>query len=161
MTVIEDEVELPNGTVTDYLRIKNNGDAATIICKRKDGKLLLQEDYSYPSNKRLIQFPGGWIPKGEQIEVGAKREFVEETGFIPKSLELIGKYLINNRKTDSKMYVFEASGVRKGKQKLDKEEVGIKNVWLTESEFSDLIKKGLVENHHTLASWALYKEVII
>jgi len=159
LTVVEDEVELLDGTKTDYLRYKNNGNAAIIICKRKDGKLLLQEDYSYPSNKRLIQFPGGWVPKGEQPKVGAKREFVEETGFLPEGLELMGEYLINHRRTDSKMYVFKAKGVKKGKQKLDKEEAGIKNVWLTENEFLNLIKRGLIESHHTLASWALYREV--
>ncbi len=157
LVIVEDIVELPDGTKTSYIRYKNNGNAATIICVGKNGKLLLQEDYSYPPNKKLIQFPGGWIPQEEDIEIGARREFEEETGFVPKSFELVGSYLINNRRTNSRMFVFEAKDVSKGKQKLDKEEAGTKNIWFSESRFQKLIKKGRIENHHTLASWAVYK----
>jgi ADP-ribose pyrophosphatase len=157
LVIVEDEAELPDGTKTSYIRYKNSGDAATIICVGKDGRLLLQEDYSYPPNKKLIQFPGGWIPEEEDVEIGARREFEEETGFFPKSFGLVGSYLINNRRTDSRMFVFEAKDVSKGKQKLDKEEAGTKNIWLIESKFKKLIKEGKIENHHTLASWAIYK----
>jgi 8-oxo-dGTP pyrophosphatase MutT (NUDIX family) len=157
LIIIEDKVELPDGTTTSYIRYKNTGNAVTIICKNEEGKLLLQEDYSYPPNKKLIQFPGGWIPQEEDIEKGAKREFEEETGFIPITLKLIRSYLMNNRRTDSRMYVFEVNGVTEGKQKLDKEEVGTKNIWLSEKEFQKRIKQGKIENQHTLASWALYK----
>ena len=120
LVVVEDEVELPDGTKTSYIRYKNSGNAATIIYKNEKGKLLLQEDYSYPPDKQLIQFPGGWIPQEENIEEGARREFEEETGFAPKTFKLIGSYLMNNRRTDSRMFVFEVIGVTEGKQKLDK-----------------------------------------
>jgi len=157
LTVVEDTVELPDGIITDYLRFESRGNAATIICQRKDGKFLMQEEYSYPVNKKLIQFPGGWVPKEEDLVAGAEREFIEETGYKPKEIKLIGSYLINNRRTNARMYVYMVNGVVKDKQKLDCEEKGIRNIWLSEKKFTKLIRSGFVENHHTLASWALLK----
>jgi ADP-ribose pyrophosphatase len=158
ITIVEDKVELPDGSTTDYIRFQSKGDAATIIYKNQDGQYLLQKDYSYPPNEVLIQFPGGVIDENENKKAGAEREFAEETGFKPKKLKLLGKYLLTNRRSDALMYVYEARGITKGKRKLDKEEYGLENIWLTEKEFNNLLSQGKIKNRNTLASWAIYKQ---
>jgi len=58
LTLVEDEIMLPNGTKTTYLKYKDSGiRGATIICQRDDNKILLSKEYSYPPNKILFQFP--------------------------------------------------------------------------------------------------------
>ena len=41
IVLIEDDVKLPNGTKTKYLRFKKMGDVVSVICQRNDGKILL------------------------------------------------------------------------------------------------------------------------
>ena len=157
LTLIEDEVLLPNGKKIDYLKFKDDGSSsATIICKREDGKILLSKEISYPINKKLYQFPGGNVLANENIKSGANRELAEETDLKAYNLELIGSYLSNNRRSTRKMYVFLATNLSETKTEGDIEEE-IENFWFSEKEIEKMIKKGEIVNCHLLASWALYK----
>lgn len=156
LTVIEDVVLLPNGKETTYIRYAYTGDAVTIIAKNSEGKILLQKEYSYPPNKELLQLPGGGISKDEDVIVGANRELSEEMDYEAHNIKIIGKYLINNRRTEAYMYVLTADDLVTKSLDSDIEE-SITPVWLTESEIDNLIKKGEIINAHTLASWCIYK----
>src|SRR5690606_6661213 len=96
ITLSEDEVELPSGHKTTYLKYSSNSDAATVIARR-EGKVLMQKEYSYPPNQVLLQFPGGAVPKSEDIARGANRELMEEAGLRSEKLTKLGSYFINNR----------------------------------------------------------------
>lgn len=153
--LIEDDVLLPNGVRTKYLRYKDIGDAVTIICKRKDGKILLEKEYSHPSQEWLYQFPGGLVPSGENIKTGANRELMEEVDYKAGKMKLLGTYLVNNRRSKSKMYVFLATDIKRKSKQGDLEE-DIKYYWFSEKHIEKMIKKGEIINCHTLASWVLY-----
>lgn len=157
LTLIEDEIILPNGVIIDYLRYKDDGSCAvTIIAKRKDGKILLQKEYSYPPNQKLFQFPGGAVPAGEEPEVGANRELMEEMGFRANKLELLGSYLMNNRRSSMKMYLYVATDLVEESLDADPEE-DIESFWFLENEISEMIKNGDIINCHALAAWCLYE----
>lgn len=155
ITLVEDYVELPTGDRVKYLKYKGNGGAATIIA-RKGNKILLGKEYSYPPNKELLQFPGGSIDINKDLSEEANRELAEESGYRGKSCKLIGKYLMDNRRSDDYMYVFIAEELEEYSKEGDVEE-DIENVWLTEKEIDDLINSGEIENSHVLASWSLFK----
>lgn len=155
ITLIEDEVELPGGERTKYLKFKSGGKAATIICKRGN-KILLQKEYSYPPNKMLFQFPGGSISNDKVPEEGANRELMEESGLKARKIKLLGKYLMDNRRSDTYMYVFLANNFEKKSLEKDFEEQ-IETFWLTERQVDKLIRQGGLENGFSLAAWALYK----
>ncbi len=156
LTLIEDEVLLPNGVKTTYLKFKETGNAATVICKDKNGKILLQKEFSYPLNQEIYQFPGGFIPKSEDIAIGANRELMEEAKLFSNSLTLIGEYLTNNRRSSSKMFVFLGQDLEKRALPGDAEEI-IESFWLDEKEIERMIGSGEIINPHVLASWTLYK----
>lgn len=106
LTLIEDEIILPSGHKTTYLKHKDdNGCCVTIIAK-KDGKILLEREYSYPQNQKIFQFPGGRVSKNETPDEGANRELMEETGFRANKLELLGHCLINQRRSTEKCMFF-------------------------------------------------------
>ena len=157
LTVVEDEVRLPDGSTTKYIHTPGKGSAATIICKR-NGKILLQREYSYPPNKLIYQFPGGFVPKDEDVKKGANRELMEEAGLRAGKLRLLGKYLVNNRRSNSYMYVFLATNLKEKKLDGDVEE-DIESFWLAESKIDQMVKEGEIINSYALASWALYKSL--
>lgn len=156
LTLLEDEVELPNGLRTKYLKFAEDGNAVTIICKRDDGKILLAKEYTHPSQKWIYQFPGGHVPREEDLRSGAIRELMEEAKLSAKNLDLLGNYLINNRRSTAKMYVYLAINLKDDALDGDPEE-DIRNFWFSEDEVDRLISDGKIVNCHILASWLFYK----
>ncbi len=58
-------------------------DAVIIIPITKDGKLVLIKNYRVPIERYCIEFPAGLLDqKGENREDAARRELLEETGYI-------------------------------------------------------------------------------
>ena len=157
LTLIEDEIILPNGIKTSYLKFKDDSSCAvTIIAKRRDGEILLQTEYSYPPNQKLFQFPGGLVPNGEKLEVGANRELMEEADLMAHNLELLGSYLINNRRSASKMFVYLATDLEEKSLEGDQEE-DIESFWFSEDDIEKMIKSDEIINCHVLSAWCLYK----
>ena len=147
---------LPNGYKTKYLKYKGRIDAVTVICRRNDRKILLQKEYSHPPQEWLYQFSGGGVSKGENVKRAANRELMEEAKYKAGKLNLLGSYLLNNRRSDARMHVFLATDIRKGTRDGDKEE-DIKIFWFSEKQIDKMIRKGEIINSHVLASWSLYK----
>lgn len=158
LTLVEDEIILPNGHQISYLKDKDNGGCAVTIIAKKDDKILIQREYSYPPNQKLFQFPGGAVPADEKPEIGANRELMEEMGLRANKLELLGSYLINNRRSKMKMYVYVATDLVEKSLDADPEE-DIESFWFFEDEIARMIKNGDIINVHTLASWSLYKNM--
>lgn len=157
LSLIEDEVILPSGVKTKYLKYKDDGGcAATVIAKRTDGKILLQTEYSYPINKKIFQFPGGHVPSGEKTEIGANRELMEEANLMANDLKLLGAYLINNRRSTSKMFVYLGTSLVEKSLAGDPEEK-IESFWFSEDEINKMIKDDKIVNCHVLSAWCLYK----
>jgi len=157
LTLIEDEIILPSGIKTTYLKQKDDGSCCVTIIAKKDGKILIQRECSYPLNKKLFQFPGGFVPYDEKPEFGANRELMEESDLTSNKLELLGSYLINNRRSTAKMFVYLATNLQKKSLDCDKEEEYLENFWFSENKIVRMIKNNKISNCHVLAAWCLYK----
>jgi ADP-ribose diphosphatase len=157
LSLVEDEVILPSGVKTNYLKYKDDGKSAvTIIVKRNDGKILLQKKYFYPPNQTLYQFPGGIVPQNEKIEGGANRELMEEAGLMSKNLELLGSYFLYIRRATTKMFVYLATDLENKYLAPDQEEE-IESFWFSEDEIAEMIKNDEIINSFVLSAWCLYK----
>lgn len=156
LQVFEDEVELPDGHQTKYLKFGSNGAATTIIAINSENKILLQKEYSYPVDEELYQFPGGFVPEGEGLLVGANRELMEEADLKANSLVELGAYYVNNRRSNMQMHVYLGKDLVEEELKGDTEE-DIKSYWFLEEEIDELIKSGEIKNYSVLAAWSLYK----
>ncbi|MFZ5391879.1 MAG: NUDIX hydrolase [Patescibacteria group bacterium] len=155
ITLIEDEVELSNGDKTNYLRFDNISNVAAVICKREDGKILMQREYAYPPNQKLFQFPGGAINLDENFENGANRELMEESKIKANNLQFLGKFLINNRRSDAMVYVYIGTGLEESYLDSDIEEE-IENFWFSKEEITAMIREGKIIEQDALAAWAIY-----
>jgi ADP-ribose pyrophosphatase len=156
LKVVEDQVELPNGEVTDYIRIDQLGNQPTVIAINRQNKILVIKEYFYVTHKWLYLFPGGFVPADESIEDGIKRELVEETGVVAKKWSLIGSLYPQVRRSSIMADVFVARELDQGTQRLETEEQ-IEILWLTENEIDQLIKEGKFRVSASLAAWAIYK----
>lgn len=156
LVVVEDDVELPNGHKTKYLRFESGGNTPTAIAFNHQNKILVLKEYSYPANEWLYQFPGGFVPEDENIDEGMNRELMEEAGLRADKLMLIGNFYPTVRRNNSKAYVFLANELIEEKRDSDPEEE-MQLFWFTEQEIDNLILKSELKNGSSLAAWAIYK----
>lgn len=157
LTVVEDEVILPNGDKTTYLTFTNESDCVLVIAKRDDGKILIQKEYSYPQNQEQYQFPAGFMKTGETQTAAVNRELEEESGFHANKLTPIGKFLLNNRRSKTMVFVYLGSDlVTTNKTNADPEEE-IRNYWLSEKDIDTMIQNSEILIFPVLSAWTLYK----
>lgn len=157
--IVEDLVQLPGGQVTSYVRFDSAGDAVTVICIG-DGQILLQREYSHPPGEFLLQFPGGKIEANETPRDAAVRELREESGFTFTDCENLGWYYINNRRSNSKMYVVLARVVTPAEKAGGDVEEAIDSFWLPVAKLREMIACGEITNFSVLAAWALLQNVL-
>ena len=93
LKVHRDRVRLPDGSeaVREYIR---HPGAVAIVALFDDGRVLLERQYRYPLRREFIEIPAGKLEPGEEHLDTAKRELLEETGYVAKDWRRLG--LIHN-----------------------------------------------------------------
>jgi len=101
--------------------------AVAVFIKNKKGEMLLVRK----RGSKLWVFPGGYMEMGESVEQTAKREVLEETGFVVKpNKKIIG--ICSGKKFNKKypngdsvqpLIIFIAASIVKQKERTDKKEI--------------------------------------
>ena len=132
-----------------YLEEPNNAIIIPLLGK----KFILVKQKREPINKDNIEFPMGWIDKGEKSIDAAKRELLEETGY--KSLgtpkKLIEFYADPGRGTRSSMCYYTKKLIKN-----QKSEKGIKIGLYSKFEIIELIEKKKFNNASHIAAFFFF-----
>jgi ADP-ribose pyrophosphatase len=78
-----DTVRLPNGAQATREYVVHPG-AVVMIPMLDDGRLVLERQFRYPMQRVMIEFPAGKLDRGEDPLECAKRELLEETGYVAR-----------------------------------------------------------------------------
>ena len=155
MQLVEDEVELPSGKKIQYLRQEYSGRGGVIVICRKDDKILVQREYSYPVDEILWQFPGGKIEADETPEQAATRELAEESGIKAENAKCIGWFYPDNRRTNARLFVVECDYVTDDEKARPDGTEFIESEWIENGQISQMIRRGEVRNYAMLAAWGM------
>ncbi len=79
--VMRDTVQLPDGGSDTREYVVHPG-AVMIVPLLDDGRLVLERQYRYPMQRVMIEFPAGKLDPGEDTLACARRELLEETGYV-------------------------------------------------------------------------------
>ncbi|MGG5253718.1 NUDIX hydrolase [Neobacillus sp. SM06] len=107
-----EEVELPNGKITEREIIKHPG-AVAVIALTDDNKIVMVEQYRKALERTIVEIPAGKLEKGEEPAVCARRELEEETGYVCEKMELLVSFYTSPGFADELVHVYIATGLSK------------------------------------------------
>ena len=113
LNVEKNAVELPNGVSIDDYYTVTFPEAAAVVAVTEDGKIVLKSEYRYACREDLIEIPAGGVDPGEKPIDAARRELLEETGYVSEKWQ----HLVSSRECTSKltniMHIFLALDCKK------------------------------------------------
>jgi ADP-ribose pyrophosphatase len=127
-------------------------DYVCIIAETSGGRIPLVRQYRPAVESLTWEFPSGTREAGETPEQTAHRELIEETGFHPASLELLGTYLTDVGRLDNRQYGFHALGLVPVPSHVPEPDIDLRLV--TRIELEGMIEKGEFNFALHLAVWA-------
>jgi len=95
LSVESHTVQLPNGEIIPDWPIVIVPDYVDVLAEDTAGKFLIFRQYKYAVNGQTLAPVGGYLEPGEDQLVGAKRELLEETGYISDQWIKLGKYHVD------------------------------------------------------------------
>jgi ADP-ribose pyrophosphatase len=154
----KDQVLLPDGKkIDDYYTFLDCPSYVTVIPVLKNNKILMIEEWAYPVNQLLLQFPEGDMDQGETVEESARRELFEETGYSADEFKILGSCLISHRRTSSRQYVVVAYGANHhSSPELKGLEQNIVSKEVEVSEINAQIASGKIIQRNVLSAWAIF-----
>ncbi len=117
LKVHRDRVRLPDGSESAREYVRHPG-AVAIVALLEDGRVLLERQYRYPLARVFVEIPAGKLEPGEDHLETAKRELLEETGYVAADWRRLG--LIHNAigYSDEGIEIWLARGLEQRGQQL-------------------------------------------
>jgi ADP-ribose pyrophosphatase len=159
LTVRKEKCELPDGRLMPAYYILEYPVWVSAFAVTREGKVVMVKQYRHGLGVVSTELPGGVVDKGETPEAAIARELKEETGYVFRSLECIGKISANPATTNNYMYIFLAKeGEKVAEQSLDATE-DVEVVVYTIDEVKQLIRENKIVQalHTTSIFYALEK----
>ena len=137
------------GDQTYKREVVHHSGSAVIIPIHDDGTVVLVRQYRHPAVRYLLEAPAGTLAERERPEVGAARELEEELGLVAERLEKLSEFFVSPGFLEEKMWVFLATELSEGKQRLDDDEF-LDIVRLPIAEALEMITSGEIQDAKTI-----------
>lgn len=146
--VRRDTVALPDGTTATREFILHPG-AVMMIPLLDDGRVVLERQFRYPMQRVMTEFPAGKIDRGEDHLDCARRELLEETGYVAAEWAHAGVLHPVISYSDEFIGIWFCRGLRQTHRKLDAGEF-LDVITATPGQLMDWCRDGQVTDSKTL-----------
>ncbi|HMK24275.1 MAG TPA: NUDIX hydrolase [Terriglobales bacterium] len=151
--VTSDRVIEPSGVRVLREVVRHTGSVVVLATTEgsPEPSILLERQYRYAANDYLWELPAGRIDKGEQPLAAAKRELLEETGYMAKRWKPILRFFASPGFVAEPMTVFWARGLTAGAAQPEADEV-IEEHLVPLSKAVRMVLRGTIRDAKTIAS---------
>ncbi len=150
-----DTVRFPDGSIGQLEMIRHPGAAAVVPFasdpRGKDPTVLLIQQYRYAANGLLIEIPAGRLNPGEDPQVCAYRELLEEVGVKAGRVERLTTIWTTPGFTDERIHLFWASDLTPDKHAREPDEF-IEVIPKPLSEALQMVRSGEISDAKTALS---------
>ena len=148
ITLNIDTVTLPNGVTVELEMVRHPGAAAVVPLKNSDTVVLIRQ-FRHAAGGFIYEIPAGKLHPGEDPEHCASRELEEEIGYRAGKLDLLSSIFTAPGFTDEVIHIYKATGLSKGRQQLDRDEV-LEIVEVSLQESIEMIRAGSIRDAKTM-----------
>lgn len=150
LDVRRDRVRLPDGaeSVREYIR---HPGAVVVIALNEDGGMVFERQFRYPLGRVFLELPAGKIDLDEDIELCARRELREETGFEAREWTYVGVFHPCIGYSDERIEVFVARGLEQVGRALDDGEF-LDVFTMSADELDAAVREGRITDGKTLSA---------
>jgi ADP-ribose pyrophosphatase len=144
--VFVEKVQLPNGKERRLEYVRHRGSA--VIVPRIQDDLLMIRQYRPVISKWILEFPAGSIEEGEDPEITARRELVEEVGYEAGKLTKLFSFYPSPGISTELMHVFLAEDLKYVGESPEDYEV-IETFRVNAGEAIKLLEEGKIDDGKT------------
>lgn len=149
--VREDKVVRPDGVEGVYNVVETKAPAVFIVPLTEQNQIYLVRLFRYPTQDFSWELPAG-NSDGEQPELAARRELLEETGLVADQWETVGTFNAMNGICSERSYVLIARQLHQTQQDSQLEE-GISEVQAFPfGEVFDMVRSGAMHDGQSIAA---------
>lgn len=153
LDLYKDKVLCPNGHES-YREVIRHCKAVCILAEL-DGKYAIEEQYRYPYDEVVIEFPAGKVDQGEDLTAAALRELEEEIGYHASTIEYLGEMYPSCAYTDEVICLYYAKDLVKTKQSLDENEA-LNYKFVSMDEINEMVLNHEIKDAKSLCALQLF-----
>jgi ADP-ribose pyrophosphatase len=160
LTVYGEDVELPDSrTVHGFYSIEMP-DYAVVVALASDNRVVVELNYKHGPRRVCVNLPAGYLEPGENPLDAAKRELLEETGYVSDRWSFLGVFCVDGNRGCGRAHLYLATGARRVAEPAsgDLEEMVID--LMTFSELSEATGRGETPLLGTVAALGLAAETL-
>jgi ADP-ribose pyrophosphatase len=146
-SVREGEIETDRGDVYRRQVVINPGGVGVVSVL--DDHIPLVKQFRISIGKKIIEIPSGRREENESPESCARRELMEEVGYIADKVELISEYYTAVGFSTEKMYIYLAVEPRKSHAMPEVDE-DLEIIHLSLADVRDMLDRGEFEDSKTI-----------
>jgi len=113
LEVFEEHIRLPGGRLVDDFYTIRLRDFVVVAPLTEDGRLIMMRHYRHGPRRITRSLPSGFIEGEESPADAARRELLEETGYVAESWSGLGSYVVDGNRRCGTEHVFLATGARR------------------------------------------------
>lgn len=151
--VYKDKVLCPNGHESYREYVKHC--KAVCIIAELNGLFAIEDQYRYPYDEIIKEFPAGKVDENEDLEHAAIRELEEEIGYRANKLIYLGEMYPSCAYTDEIIYLYYATDLVKTEQHLDINEA-INYSFISLDEIKKMIINNKIKDAKTICALQHY-----
>ena len=133
----------------------DSADWVLVIAVTPDDRVVFVRQFRHGLGQRVLEIPGGVMDPGESPQETAVRELQEETGYVPRSVQVFGPLLPNPALNNARIHVAVARGCRLETKPSPEPFEDIQVHLRPLSDVPDMIRGGELQHALCIAAFAL------
>lgn len=158
LKVVRDTVRLPDGGTATREFIQHPG-AVVVVALLDDGQMVLERQYRHPMARVMIELPAGKLDAGEGGLACARRELLEETGYVAREWACAGQMHPCIGYSDEFIEIWFARGLTQQQRSLDEGEF-LDVITATPQQLLQWCRDGQVTDGKTLSATLWLQNVL-